>query len=270
MGEQRAGVDEHEASSSAAACSAAEAWTPEWATPALQTATLLELDELRVAGVMSVEEASLAELRRAAMRGKLLAEGPGVCCEVIEKGSGLLAEFIVPLFYPVVPLGISFRWQEQPAAAASGDTRRVSLAALESMLRDEVVRPNTGVPHLRLAAEWVREQAPERIKALRAEQVAAAAADRKRAAAAAPADPPPVPAPKESASSQRKTEKFSPNWDLCSGFVKHGKCKTKNCKWRHEMPVKAEKKSEPAATAGAPVPAAAKQAAAAGEKKKKR
>merc|ERR1712228_549450 len=35
----------------------------------------------------------------------------------------------------------------------------------------------------------------------------------------------------------RKAEKFSPGWDLCTGFVKTGKCKNKNCKWRHEMPM---------------------------------
>lgn len=256
----RAKIEDDE-DSSAAAASAADTWTPSWATPELQEAQLLELDELRSAGAISVDQESLAELRRCVVRGVLLVDGPGVHCETTEGRTGLTASFTVPHFYPTMPLKVVLRWRDRPEEG-------VPLAALEALLRDEVLRPGEGVPTLRAAVEWLRNEAPARVEALRAErpQPQAQGATR-RAAAAAAAEAAPPPAPTPDASLQRKAEKYSPNWDLCTAFVKHGKCKAKNCKWRHEQPVKGQK-ADPDAAPKAMDAADAKKDA--GSKKKKR
>merc|ERR1719265_1670277 len=50
---------------------------------------------------------------------------------------------------------------------------------------------------------------------------------------------------------KRLADKYTEKWDLCYAFFKHGKCKDKNCKWRHETQaqVEAREKAQKAAEA---------------------
>eukprot|EP00927_Polykrikos_kofoidii_P066351 TRINITY_DN61969_c0_g1_i1.p1 TRINITY_DN61969_c0_g1~~TRINITY_DN61969_c0_g1_i1.p1 ORF type:complete len:660 (-),score=152.88 TRINITY_DN61969_c0_g1_i1:37-2016(-) len=141
--------------------------------------------------------------------------------------------------------------------APKGETIELILA-LESVLRREVLEPVEGGRALEAGSTWLRSPAAqERLEHLRKEfAVRDEERERERQRAEAARVAAQADAAEEAVARSRvaekqvaeirKIEKFSPNWDLCSGFIKNGKCKNKNCKWRHEMPEKPAKvKEEP-------------------------
>jgi len=241
-----------------------EAWAPDWATPELQRAQLAEVEELLAAGNsdLTADEAGLATLRAAVARGELLLEGAGLRCELrcpAGHGQELLAAFTLPPLYPTIPLRVALTFAGQDATDMDAEL----LAALDAALREQATQQAAGGRALEAALEWLRANAAVEVERLRAELAPRrAAAPPRGRAAARPAEPPPEPA----APAVRKAEKFSPNWDLCTAFVKQGKCKNKNCKWRHERPVAALPKEEP--TAAEPQEVSKPKGGTTGKKKK--
>lgn len=213
-----------------------EVWVPPWATVELHQLQLDEVDALLAEGTLTAEEEGLATLRAATLRGELLVGGPGLRCEARMGGaaSHVMATLTLPPFYPQMPPVVSL--------SASGSRDRADppelLAALERALREEALRPAEGGQALQAGVEWLQSVGPRRLEQLRARRSSAEAA-----AARAPASE------EREDQAVRKAEKFSPNWDLCTAFVKTGKCKNKDCKWRHERPeAPAPKIPEPCAS----------------------
>lgn len=227
-----------------AACGSSEVWVPPWATPQLQAVLLDELTRLSGRGSLTLVEGDevLEALKAAQASSELLRRELPVLCEVAAT-SEVAVQFAVPLFYPTQPLIVvearkaNERFQVAPSV----------LRGLERALRQELSRLGEAQEPLALTAvlRWLGEEAPQLVKALTqkadAEHVAAKEAAR-AAAAAAEADAAArslvgAPADETDVKQCRVADKYSTNWDLCTGFVKTGKCKNKNCKWRHEMPV---------------------------------
>lgn len=242
------------------AAGSSETWLPPWATLDVQRAQLEEVEELLALGAVTlaapkegpaaeVVDDGLRRMQRAVAEGRLLAEGPGLRCECKCGGdAGHVVVFLtLPLFYPVLPLVATI-----PRCKPE---RPEVLTALERVLREEALSSPGGAADpgteeqgraLERAAFWLQASAPGHLQRLRDEFAASAdgggAAAEEQAAAAV----------EESAATARKKEKFSPNWDLCTSFAKTGKCKNKNCKWRHERPAET---SQPVETSKQPADA---------------
>jgi len=217
-------LDKDDGKATCIAAGSSDIWVPPWATVELQQLQLEEVEELLAAEAMTVEAAGLRALRAAVEIGILLTEGYGLRCRAQAECAvaRLEAVITVPLFYPSMPLLVTLR--------SHGAESLDLVAKLERVLREEVMRPAEGGEALKAAIHWLQAEAPDQLKALQAEMSAAAAKKEVTAAAAS------VVASEGTQADVRKGEKFSPNWDLCSSFAKIGKCKNKNCKWRHEKP----------------------------------
>merc|ERR1719221_325207 len=194
-----------------------------------------ELERLTDRGARTlVDEAEeiVSMLRAAQSVNELVSQGGPVLCEVA--ADAVVIQLAVPLFYPTQPLTVveARRARESKAAPAV-------LRGMERELRRELSRLGEASEPLVLTAllRWIKEEAPQQLEALTRE----ADAEREAARAAAAAKPAVVAEDVPDAREARLAEKYSPNWDLCTAFVKHGKCKNKNCKWRHEKPVVVEK-----------------------------
>ncbi|CAK0822589.1 unnamed protein product [Prorocentrum cordatum] len=240
-------------SSAAAAEQPEEVWTPPWATLEVQAAQLAELERLRAEG-LSVPSGALLELRAAQRRGELLHRQDPVMCEFTVEAGGVAQAsvcFVVPAFYPGQPLAVARGRAESCSAGA--------LAAFERQVRQEAARQPEGSAALSSVVEWLQGEGAGRLQALevagQAEPAARERAPREHAGAA-----PEPRAAEDGARGARVAEKFTSNWDLrdlCTAFVKHGKCKNKSCKWRHEKPVAVQPAPAPAKPEGS---AAAKPA----------
>jgi len=255
-------LEEEPSSSSSSA--PAQAWAPDWATPELQASQLSELEQLiaeESLHLLEVDCGAVDDLRSAQARGEvLLREGP-VLCEV-PLGDDITARLAVPPFYPTQPVTVV-----QITDSASGTASRSpvgALRALEREARTEASRLEDACEAFALTAlvRWLSLEAPQRWPVLAAE---ARAAERQACAEAAEIARKAERASKEDrdaggeASRVRVAEKYSPSWDLCTAFVKHGKCKNKNCKWRHEKPAeKAREETQAGAATNGAQPQAAK------------
>lgn len=228
-------LDVEESVAPAAAASSTEPWIPPWASVELQLQQLREVEDHLLAGTISVDQPGLKAFRASVNNGAMMLEGDGLACEIRVVEADLVAHVTLPIWYPALQPIVSLQSDDATEAAEV-------LSSLERLLREEVLRPSEGSLCLEVLAEWLQGNAPESLRRLRQEHFEASAAAEEAAAAAARARPPPKADP-----TARVAEKYTVNWDLCSGFLKTGKCKNKNCKWRHELPAPKEaKKEEPA------------------------
>jgi len=212
-----------------AASGSAEVWVPPWATVELQRSQLEEVEQLLTTGALTAEESGLAALRAAVESNSLLTDGPGIHCEVEcdSAADRLVAVINVPTLYPSIPPNVKLHMR---GSCAETETPHL-VAGLQRALREEVIQETEDAHMLQAIVHWLQFVAPEKVSILQAER---SMANKKQEAAAAAA---PQELQKKEKMDVRKAEKFSPNWDLCSSFVKTGKCKNKSCKWRHEKPV---------------------------------
>lgn len=239
-----------EPSSASAACGSAEAWAPPWATPQLQAVLLEELTRLSGRGELMLVDGStvLEALRASQASNELLRQEAPMLIEVAVS-SDVVVRLAVPLYYPMQPLMVV-------EARRAKDTKVAPavLRGLEREVRLELSRLGEANEPLPLTAllRWMKgasgrlealaQQADAERQAAHAAAVAADEAARSVAEAPAAADEKVV----------RLSEKYSQSWDLCTAFMKHGKCKNKNCKWRHERPVFSTPAVAPAAEASVP------------------
>jgi len=267
-------IIEEDTAANSAASGSGEAWVPPWATPELQAKQLAELERLSLEGTVQLlpdRETALSALRRAQARGELLRRDAPITCQAPIDGT-TIALIAVPPFYPTQPVTIQ-QVRLRAQSGQSGSMPGSALRAMERELRQEVSRLEAAgeQPPLSSLVRWLATEGPGRLDGLRAEAQASRAAGSSNSARAdddgrAAADRPVPPAAAAAVAAEamdpkydafkvsRNAEKYSPNWDLCAAFIKNGRCKNKNCKWRHEKPA-----PEPQRQPQAAAPAAAAQ-----------
>jgi len=259
-----------ETSSSGPSGSSSKAWVPEGVTPEMQAPQLEELSTLCTDGVLRVLEdgaGHIAALRTAQAKHEVLARESPITCEA-PIGDDAVAQIGVPPYYPTQSLIIiQVRSTAQPAAPADvlRNLEKEAKQHLRELEEQHESRPLTAL------TEWLSAQAVARLLELEQEHRAAAARQETlqgQRGARGVAEEQKRKEKEEldaqaAARVERNASKYSPSWDLCTAFVKNGKCKNKNCKWRHEKPDAPPPADEPTTSASAA--AAAAPAAAAGK-----
>eukprot|EP00931_Biecheleriopsis_adriatica_P086899 TRINITY_DN61453_c0_g1_i1.p1 TRINITY_DN61453_c0_g1~~TRINITY_DN61453_c0_g1_i1.p1 ORF type:complete len:952 (+),score=224.66 TRINITY_DN61453_c0_g1_i1:264-2858(+) len=223
-----------------------ESWVPDWASPELHERMLAELDMVEA---MYPDEYRLltpdvrAHLQQCIDSGSVSRQPDHLRCEVVQHidgakgGRDVVIEFSLPPYYPLHEATLSLRDLNENREGEAGPTARVraALTSLQATMRTDVLHSLEGSEVILRVLEWLTQHGPaEFVRCERgAEEQGIRAAAAVQQAAAAPAE-----LTKEERIAQAKKErnaaKHSETWDLCAAFVQHGKCKNKNCQWRHE------------------------------------
>lgn len=235
-----------------------DVWIPEWATPDLHERLL---GEIEVVEAMYSEDWQLlspgvrTQLQECAAAQVVSRSPEPLRFEVRQTigsaggGFDVVAAFSLPPFYPVHTASVSLR---EASTGLSGLGSSGSLAAgstgcaastgsshilerLQAALRSEVLhgRGDAGTEVVLAALDWLVRRGPAELARLReagstsnvmpSQSAGMAESKRERV---------------EQARKDRMCGKYTPTWDLCYAFMKHGSCKDKNCQWRHEAPGK--------------------------------
>merc|ERR1712224_764571 len=131
--------------------------------------------------------------------------------------------------------------------------KRRALDLLENVIREKVLKQQEGTEVVLKVLERLQLHGTTDLARLEKEVAAEAAAAAPPLAAAAGASAVESKQDRiEKARMERQQGKFTESWDLCYAFAKHGCCKDKNCKWRHEAyPVKEKTTAKEKAKAAA-------------------
>jgi len=245
-----------------------DVWIPDWATFELHERTL---DEVQIVEAMYADEWNLltpvvrAHLEDCVQGKSVSAQVEPLCLEVflhIDGGFGgvdLAVEFSLPPYYPTHAGSILLRQRSHDGV------KHRALERLEAELRSHVSDDDEGSEVMIRALEWLHQRGPSELARIEKEASETSSVPAPPPASASPSKSEKI----EEARRERLTSKFSSGWDLCYAFSQHGKCKNKNCEWRHEAPGKGKKEpsdgaaaaaADAAATNNASPPTAAQQA----------
>lgn len=229
-----------EPSTASGSSGSAEAWIAAVMTPELQAAKVGELSKLDEEGLICLlpdRDAALAPFHEA---GSQVVQGALVNCEV-PLLDDVVVQISVPALYPTQTVAITQVSNSSSLSASPNGLLAAAASAFERDVRLEAAKlQESGDQPLTALVHWLSVEGPGRIEVLNEEVRAARRVanpgnrgnDERLAE-----DPRALEArSSETARTDRLAQKYSSNWDLCTGFLKTGKCKNKHCQWRHEMP----------------------------------
>eukprot|EP00930_Biecheleria_cincta_P083774 TRINITY_DN73281_c0_g1_i1.p1 TRINITY_DN73281_c0_g1~~TRINITY_DN73281_c0_g1_i1.p1 ORF type:complete len:961 (+),score=193.03 TRINITY_DN73281_c0_g1_i1:189-2885(+) len=235
-----------------------EGWLPDWASSALHERTLAEVELVEA---MFPDECRLLtpdvriHLQDCVDRGVVSRQATPMRLELTQHldgaagGIDVVLEFSLPSLYPLHEATLSLR--DASEETGDGPSARVlaALASLQATMRTDVLQSLEGSEVIVKVVDWLNQHGPAELA--RCERGAEDKVSKAKGAAPKPAAAPEKTKEEKVAEArkERNAQKHTETWDLCAAFVQHGKCKNKNCRWRHEaMPPKEIKKVDEKST----------------------